>query len=224
MNSIKFTIPGISIHAAQEGCDSARFETLAKSADFNPRSPRGLRQRYCVPVMTAMLFQSTQPKRAATNGVFCLVGARVKFQSTQPKRAATYRKGVLIPSACYFNPRSPRGLRPEAGLMRETNYIFQSTQPKRAATLYFDVGFRDGIISIHAAQEGCDLTAIEFINVVLTFQSTQPKRAATARGKCIICRHNHFNPRSPRGLRPATAAGMANALIISIHAAQEGCD
>ena len=35
----------ISIHAAQEGCDTVEKEAVMQLADFNPRSPRGLRRR-----------------------------------------------------------------------------------------------------------------------------------------------------------------------------------
>ena len=167
-------------------------------------------------------FQSTQPKRAATVG-----GQRNSplsiFQSTQTKRAATKehtkaenlriisihaaqegcdgsaangiktsrisihaaQEGCDHPArqnnpaqACYFNPRSPRGLRRQGaaggtgvsdfnprsprGLRRQRHAqlcqpdTFQSTQPKRAATTVEANSYDDFLISIHAAQEGCD--------------------------------------------------------------------
>ena len=102
--------------------------------------------------------------------------------------------------------------------------LFQYTQPKRAATVALVLsGDLDKIISIHAAQEGCDKTPV--FNLVKTttfqstqpkraatvstikestfplFQSTQPKRAATGRNYFIRCNCTDFNPRSPRGLR-----------------------
>ena len=57
------------------------------------------------------------------------------------------------------------------------------------------------LISIHAAQEGCD-------------QKRQRRYAG----------NDYFNPRSPRGLRRWLTAENVFARIISIHAAQEGCD
>ena len=41
---------GISIHAAQEGCDFAHSDSSTVTQDFNPRSPRGLRRnfRHCL--------------------------------------------------------------------------------------------------------------------------------------------------------------------------------
>ena len=57
--------------------------------------------------------------------------------------------------------------------------VFQSTQPKRAATDNpLDVEWMV-TISIHAAQEGCDVMTGASTSAAGTFQSTQPKRAAT---------------------------------------------
>ncbi len=126
----------ISIHAAQEGCD---FGTRNSTQSFPLR------------------FQSTQPKRAATQGkiseridtlLISIHAAQegcdrqslsmrwnlLVFQSTQPKRAATAASARRFIYPYYFNPRSPRGLRPKANNL----------------TLY------PHKISIHAAQEGCD--------------------------------------------------------------------
>ena len=103
----------ISIHAAQEGCDSAlrtitslfcyfnprsprglrrirRLEYTQRLRNFNPRSPRGLRPKMVRSLSANIRFQSTQPKRAATL-LFQQRGYLTLFQSTQPKRAATKR-------------------------------------------------------------------------------------------------------------------------------------
>ena len=56
----------ISIHAAQEGCDICFKRQGSSSGNFNPRSPRGLRQIILENKFVPTVFQSTQPKRAAT--------------------------------------------------------------------------------------------------------------------------------------------------------------
>ena len=56
------------------------------------------------------------------------------FQSTQPKRAATDNDGLLPLRQNNFNPRSPRGLRHTTTRPIKARRRFQSTQPKRAAT------------------------------------------------------------------------------------------
>ena len=90
----------------------------------------------------------------------------------------------LYLAQAYFNPRSPRGLR-----HRDFGAV---------ATIV-------DAISIHAAQEGCDCSCSEHVLPAKKFQSTQPKRAATHCQLSIAVAYHHFNPRSPRGLRPCVA-------------------
>ena len=149
------------------------------------------------------------------------------FQSTQPKRAAT---GTDIFMANYQQisiHAAQEGCDLLASIKTHILTGFQSTQPKRAATIVNTAVGIVPFISIHAAQEGCDKIILENKFVPTVFQSTQPKRAATELAKiikqngCISihaaqegCDVRHplydwgvtdFNPRSPRGLRPATA-------------------
>ena len=105
----------------------------------------------------------------------------------------------------YFNPRTPQGARLKSGEERGLKPKFQSTHPAWGATfilllLFFLFRFQSthpawgatcGIylcldtprISIHAPRVGCD--AFEM----------QPERALP-----------HFNPRTPRGVRPKSTA------------------
>ena len=124
----------ISIHAAQEGCDCATLTVLPASIDFNPRSPRGLRLKIISVDGSRWLFQSTQPKRAATKVIIKTQQNKERFQSTQPKRAATNFSKWMPKGYNNFNPRSPRGLRPKHSNQCQCHHN----------------------ISIHAAQEGCD--------------------------------------------------------------------
>ena len=147
---------------------------------FNPRSPRGLRLGVAARLFRRQSFQSTQPKRAATDGQIkinpadtisihaaqegCDCGNKKplyykhRFQSTQPKRAAT-----VIFKTCInwqsFQSTQPKRAATFRGLITGGEDIFQSTQPKRAATV----------------------TRALLASVCLIFQSTQPKRAATGR-------------------------------------------
>ena len=79
-------------------------------------------------------------------------------------------------------------------------------------------------ISIHAAQEGCDIKKHLVIRKDMLFQSTQPKRAATEMEHAANGDVYNFNPRSPRGLRHFPQNTVQKVVDISIHAAQEGCD
>ena len=146
------------------------------------------------------VFQSTQPKRAATTAGQCYDRViRISIHAAQEGCDCT----AILPSLpnLYFNPRSPRGLRPVSARMAGCFTLFQSTQPKRAATIAREKAGLTQKISIHAAQEGCDRTIRTLDCTFPVFQSTQPKRAATEE-----------------------LTGAVKWVEISIHAAQEGCD
>ena len=123
---------------------------------FNSRSPSGLRLTIAIAFCKAILFQFTQPKRAATLMISCHHVEHL-FQFTQPKRAATLSKLCLYSEYRGFNSRSPSGLR-------------LSGSPEAAAAKP---------VSIHAAQAGCDAHTHTTITTTARFQFTQPKRAAT---------------------------------------------
>ena len=86
----------ISIHAAQEGCDRKKQHNQPVPLYFNPRSPRGLRQM-CIysAVVTRGDFNPRSPRGLRLSASAYRNGSH-KFQSTQPKRAATNQESVLI--------------------------------------------------------------------------------------------------------------------------------
>ena len=93
-------------------------------------------------------------------------------------------------ASLHFNPRTPRGVRPVPSPTGWASLKFQSTHPARGATPRRMVQNRHGAISIHAPREGCDV---------------QIGRRAQDDAK-------HFNPRTPRGVRPLIMdAFIANA-------------
>ena len=88
---IQFTFPSdlISIHAPIVGCDCNVYYILRLTWDFNPRTHRGVRQRWFTGNKYAVIFQSTHPSWGAT------------------LRLLTYKEIKK-----YFNPRTHRGVRP----------------------------------------------------------------------------------------------------------------
>ena len=236
----------ISIHTPREGCD--------RSAS--------------TPISTYGEFQSTHPARGAT-GYSISTTAMYIFQSTHPARGATGPLSAPQPGCGYFNPRTPRGVRPAPAPKSEDELVFQSTHPARGAT-------RDGrpalmmagqFQSTHPAR-GATIQSTQWRPRAGEFQSTHPARGATAADAptppppCIsihapregfdarIIREaipkQYFNPRTPRGVRPSpermaviwrnfnprTPRGVRRAprpagnhcTAISIHAPREGCD
>ena len=148
----------------------------------------------------------------------------MKFQSTPPARGATTPRKFETDCGFHFNPRPPRGGRPNAGISTKADAKFQSTPPARGATSGSRIHFSETKISIHAPREGGDVPEM----VLLTPET-------------------YFNPRPPRGGRlrlphpfihwtvrfqstpPARGATLLMKLvlygtIISIHAPREGGD
>ena len=147
-------------------------------------------------------FQSTRPARGATAAEKHYVAKYAAFQSTRPARGATPRRphdrrrgrvSIHAPragrdarvaptrsSSSRFNPRAPRGARRRTGARFSTVWKFQSTRPARGATL-----------------------SREYDRYENVFQSTRPARGATSRFPPGVRHPPSFNPRAPRGARPA---------------------
>ena len=124
----------ISIHAPREGCDGRRHCGAWASSNFNPRTPRGVRQGGGNSLRPLFLFQSTHPARGATPAA--LPGADQpgisihapregcdlsQFVDTTSRAISIHapREGCDAVYAgthrCHmnFNPRTPRGVRPK---------------------------------------------------------------------------------------------------------------
>ena len=152
-------------------------------------------------MMIMCLFQSTQPKRAATL-IRRARSGRTGFQSTQPKRAATAQEigQQIIPKISIHAAQEGCDSELQDALPNGKFISIHAAQEGCDITSPLIKG-KGGTISIHAAQEGCDFTPPTAVCSKKPFQSTQPKRAATS---------------------PMDDFGSAD--FISIHAAQEGCD
>ena len=78
----------VSIHAPRAGSDSMCHPVMDPPKGFNPRSPRGERQRTLDKEAISDEFQSTLPARGATSVKLDDL-ERKAFQSTLPARGAT---------------------------------------------------------------------------------------------------------------------------------------
>ena len=125
------------------GATSWRFQFLSRSADFNPRTPCGVRPGLESISLPQSTFQSTHPLRGATKTRRRL-GRSLIFQSTHPLRGATY-----------------------VGDRLWTPSRFQSTHPLRGATIRDNAEFGVYCISIHAPLAGCDSKIAEIFPAIL---------------------------------------------------------
>ena len=127
------------------------------------------------------VFQSTHPLRGATvqiGGIFLIY----EFQSTHPLRGATRRLRSCMLRHAKFQSTHPLRGATFSNIERKIDSVFQSTHPLRGATGIGGAMERLTFISIHAPLAGCD----------------EPRRASAQP-------HPHFNPRTPCGVRRATA-------------------
>ena len=130
----------ISIHAAQEGCDRILLASIRPSWNFNPRSPRGLRQKVFLFVIMPLVFQSTQPKRAATQICkFVLCFIQISIHAAQ-EGCDSLRQAFQLQKFYISIHAAQEGCDGVAKRQRKRERtLFQSTQPKRAATLSYKV-------------------------------------------------------------------------------------
>ena len=152
----------------------------------------------------------------------------------------------LLLVLCYFNPRTPRGVRlaadaptpphpcisihaPREGCDTAiaASYtpldLFQSTHPARGATCAEHCDRHPCGISIHAPREGCDGSVFNDGLHQYPFQSTHPARGATCRPLVSIC-PSVFQSTHPARGATALLEGHNTETVISIHAPREGCD
>ena len=135
-----------------------------------------------------------------------------------------------------FNPRTPRGVRPDALSTLQAENEFQSTHPARGATdggtcrhtpdrCYFNprtprgvrpiadyMGIPTGVISIHAPREGCDAEQPELMAAIKISIHAPREGCDSLFGISRNLRNIHFNPRTPRGVRRVPCFGAANPL------------
>ena len=149
----------------------------ARPADFNPRSPRGERRSNNRVQGWLDIFQSTLPARGATAN-----NAAGDFYITISIHAPREGSDFTLPLAMSwiqdFNPRSPRGERPQTLITVSLVSHFNPRSPR-----------------------GERLSARYIVRRLTPFQSTLPARGATRPFSLRCPRCRHFNPRSPRGER-----------------------
>ena len=164
----------ISIHAPRMGCDVSDLPNSGVTADFNPRTPYGVRRYPPLLCPRCWQFQSTHPVWGATVAVGFAQSATL-FQSTHPVWGAT-------------------DITDGDGTL---NYAFQSTHPVWGATRVHDKAGRVRDISIHAPRMGCDGGDFECRLQNTVFQSTHPVWGATLT-RCKIEKILNISIHAPR--------------------------
>ncbi len=187
------------------GATRRRYSRPCSSPYFNPRPPRGGRQRRPKNFRRSTSFQSTPPARGATWWPRDGYAPETDISIHAPREGGDGGGDVPIIHKGNFNPRPPRGGRRIPAADLSACRPFQSTPPARGATL-LEVNKmvkiriisihapREGgdghitqnsgnnrLISIHAPREGGDFNVLKIKPTIALFQSTPPARGATHR-------------------------------------------
>ena len=135
------------------------------------------------------VFQSTRPARGATKDNQPFVPA-FTISIHAPREGRDARRTAPPHARNHFNPRAPRGARHDYYKAGNSKMKFQSTRPARGATVNVGLAFQPPRL----------------------FQSTRPARGATYNDLKREFAGRNFNPRAPRGARPATPLGAPQIL------------
>ena len=150
-------------------------------------------------------------------------GRRLVFQPTLPARGATQPAPRDLLIRLDFNPRSPRGERPDGQRIHAAFQRFQPTLPARGAT---DVGAREhrhNAFQPTLPARGAT-KALPCIDAEVVISTHAPREGSDPRGRRSPSSRRYFNPRSPRGERPYCLLFTCPTPTISTHAPREGSD
>ena len=198
--ALRFLRQLISIHALREEGDPSARTAQLWGGNFNPRPPRGGRQKG---ICAGTFFDNFNPRppRGGRPGSFGTFSTTFVFQSTPSARRATAQLNSSKHERQHFNPRPPRGGRHHAR-GREAGHQDFNPRPPRGGRPASNVCVTPRKhISIHALREEGDT-----------------RRSTTSAGSSRISIHalreegdgrergglnatQHFNPRPPRGGR-----------------------
>ena len=103
--------PNISIHAPRVGCDLVLISSTKGGANFNPRTPCGVRPGHMWVLLHLSGISIHAPRVGCDRRCHAAAGRAGGFQSTHPVWGATSCLIPILSSLLNFNPRTPCGVR-----------------------------------------------------------------------------------------------------------------
>ena len=143
-----------STHSLRSATSHQR-QMVESQQGFNPRTPCGVRRSFPRNNKLKERFQSTHSLRSATaleDLEMINVWVSIHALLAECDRGTQLKERKTL---C-FNPRTPCGVRPRAGLTSQGKMSFQSTHSLRSATGAFNFWNNKTIVSIHALLAECD--------------------------------------------------------------------
>ncbi len=214
----------ISIHAPLTGCDIPPAPVGTGNWDFNPRTPHGVRPESSLIYWLVGAISIHAPLTGCDPPGWLRRSVGPSISIHAPLTGCDAQCHHLRSFCCYFNPRTPHGVRlqPAEELLRGSG--FQSTHPSRGATFnppkncFVDRDFNP------RTPHGVRLVVMSKADIDKRFQSTHPSRGATRTNSQRQKPSGNFNPRTPHGVRLHHPNHYTWKGVISIHAPLTGCD
>ena len=108
----------ISIHAPREGCDHYEPILPCRWCNFNPRTPRGVRREAHYDWSASYIISIHAPREGCDMGGGVAHGIDCISIHAPREGCDALVLAVLVAVSLYFNPRTPRGVRPGAAWTR----------------------------------------------------------------------------------------------------------
>ena len=171
---------------------------MAGHSNFNPRTPRGVRQ----------WLESYQKKA-------------VNISIHAPREGCDHQGLRIPPISQYFNPRTPRGVRPFRA--RQPRHLPQDFNPRTPRGVRLDSGYLVPVyvdISIHAPREGCDKTIRTSIAMAEDFNPRTPRGVRRDRLRSELRIYGFQSTHPARGATCFTKSPAARLPFQSTHPAR----
>ena len=127
--------------------------------NFNPRPPRGGRLPGYALKLALLSISIHVLREEDDSSTYKRAQNNLQFQSTSSARRTTQHCISVCFASINFNPRPPRGGRPNSRINRFLSLVFQSTSSARRTTKDFDKIIYQLTISIHVLREEDDLSS-----------------------------------------------------------------
>ena len=196
----------ISTLAPREGSDAA-LPSLSRARDnFNPRSPRGERPS---PVIGSPQWPQFQPSLPARGATFRRLRTSHPghISTLAPREGSDHGRARRYYRRRDFNPRSPRGERPQEIKDEINAYAISPLAPRAGSdragrpVSTWSTQFQPSLPARGATKPWRNRKTGSL------FQPSLPARGATASRNRKLQKPWDFNPRSPRGERPTFTGG-----------------
>ena len=161
------------------GATAGTTKATTAPSDFNPRTPHGVRQEYCIRAHVCPCISTHAPLTGCDIRPGFSPGRLIRISTHAPLTGCDVFVGTITPFVGYFNPRTPHGVRPAFVLFLNAPIYFNPRTPHGVRPAFIMARRVDIAISTHAPLTGCDFPGHIVNGQPKPFQPTHPSRGAT---------------------------------------------